>query len=230
MRSALRRVNGCLKTMIEAIADSKVRRMRRDLALRGIHFDSHRNNWVRARLGAEGPFAMNRSVLISLLRGVVRSVVTFLGPSWDGPAKRYHPEEHYMRRSRAEMAGEALSRPCIGRRRVRLPCEAEPALRNFASSTASARGKALPQVIPASDGPAGRRHGCLAVADRPRRELVSDGASSIRARYCCRIADAPAFGCRIAGTELYAGPAEEVEIRPVTSRPGSEAVDFTARS
>ena len=46
MRSALRRVNGCLKTMIEAIADSKVRRMRRDLALRDIHFDSHRNNWV----------------------------------------------------------------------------------------------------------------------------------------------------------------------------------------
>jgi hypothetical protein len=44
MRSALRRVNGCLKTVIEAIADSKVRRMRRDLALRGIHFDSHRNN------------------------------------------------------------------------------------------------------------------------------------------------------------------------------------------
>ena len=44
MRSALRRVNGCLKTMIEAIADSKVRRMRRDLALRGIHFDSHLNS------------------------------------------------------------------------------------------------------------------------------------------------------------------------------------------
>lgn len=46
MRSALRRVNGCLKTMIEAIADSKVRRMRRDLALRGIQFDPHTNNWV----------------------------------------------------------------------------------------------------------------------------------------------------------------------------------------
>jgi hypothetical protein len=40
---------------------------------------------------------MNTSVLISLLRGVVRSVVTFFGPSWDGPAERYHPEEHYMR-------------------------------------------------------------------------------------------------------------------------------------
>ena len=40
---------------------------------------------------------MNRAVLISLLRGVVRSLMTFLGPSWDGPAGRYHPEEHYMR-------------------------------------------------------------------------------------------------------------------------------------
>ena len=46
MRSVLRRVNGYLKTMIEAIADSKVRRMRRDLALRGIHFDPHGNSWV----------------------------------------------------------------------------------------------------------------------------------------------------------------------------------------
>jgi hypothetical protein len=27
---------------------------------------------------------MSRPVLISLLRGVVRSVVTFFGPSWDG--------------------------------------------------------------------------------------------------------------------------------------------------
>ena len=46
MRSALRRVNGCLKTMIAAIADSKVRRMRRDLELRGIRFDPHGHNWV----------------------------------------------------------------------------------------------------------------------------------------------------------------------------------------
>jgi hypothetical protein len=40
---------------------------------------------------------MNTSVLISLLRDVGRSVVTFFGPSWDGLAKRYHAEEHYMR-------------------------------------------------------------------------------------------------------------------------------------
>ena len=48
MRSALRRVNGCLKTMIEAIADSKVRRMRRDLAL---HFDPRGNNRVVRNAG-----------------------------------------------------------------------------------------------------------------------------------------------------------------------------------
>jgi hypothetical protein len=41
MHSAVRRVNGCLRTMIEAIADSKVRRMRRHLELRGIRFDPH---------------------------------------------------------------------------------------------------------------------------------------------------------------------------------------------
>jgi hypothetical protein len=35
-RTALRRVNGYLQTMIEAIANSKLRRMERDLELRGI--------------------------------------------------------------------------------------------------------------------------------------------------------------------------------------------------
>jgi len=51
MRSALRRVNGYLKTMIETIADSKVRRMRRDLELRGIRVDPHGNNWVVRKSG-----------------------------------------------------------------------------------------------------------------------------------------------------------------------------------
>jgi hypothetical protein len=51
MRSALQRVNGYLKAVIEAIADSKVRRMRRDLELRGIRFDPHGNNWVVRKSG-----------------------------------------------------------------------------------------------------------------------------------------------------------------------------------
>ena len=39
---------------------------------------------------------MKSPALISLLRAV-RALVTFFGPSWDGPVKRYRPEEHYMR-------------------------------------------------------------------------------------------------------------------------------------
>jgi hypothetical protein len=45
-RSALRRVNGFLKNMIEAIANSKLRRMERELELRGIRLDRASNNWV----------------------------------------------------------------------------------------------------------------------------------------------------------------------------------------
>jgi hypothetical protein len=50
-RRALRRVNGFLKNMIEAIANSKVRRMQRELELRGIHFDRDANNWVTRDFG-----------------------------------------------------------------------------------------------------------------------------------------------------------------------------------
>jgi hypothetical protein len=41
--------------------------------------------------------ARTASVLVSLLRGAISSVVTFLGPSWDGPVRKYRPEDHYMR-------------------------------------------------------------------------------------------------------------------------------------
>ena len=45
-RHALRHVNGYLKSMIEAIANAKLRRMERELELRGIRFDRPNNNWV----------------------------------------------------------------------------------------------------------------------------------------------------------------------------------------
>jgi hypothetical protein len=35
--------------------------------------------------------------LFSLLRSVVSALLTFLGPSWDGPRRKYRPEDHYMR-------------------------------------------------------------------------------------------------------------------------------------
>jgi hypothetical protein len=37
------------------------------------------------------------SVLISRLRSAVGALLTFFGPSWDGPHRKYRPEAHYMR-------------------------------------------------------------------------------------------------------------------------------------
>ncbi len=45
-RSALKRFNGTFRTLIEAIANSKLRRMQRELELRGIRFDRRTNDWV----------------------------------------------------------------------------------------------------------------------------------------------------------------------------------------
>ena len=45
-RHAFGRVNGFLKNMIEAIANSKLRRMQRELELRGIRLDRLSNDWV----------------------------------------------------------------------------------------------------------------------------------------------------------------------------------------
>jgi hypothetical protein len=50
VRNALRCVNGYFKNMIEAISDAKVRRMERELGLRGIRFDWTNNNWVARTL------------------------------------------------------------------------------------------------------------------------------------------------------------------------------------
>lgn len=41
--------------------------------------------------------SLTASVLVSFLRSAFGSVVTFLGPSWDGPVRKYRPEQHYMR-------------------------------------------------------------------------------------------------------------------------------------
>ena len=40
---------------------------------------------------------MSATVLASFLRSTIRSMVTFLSSSWDGPAGKYRPEDHYMR-------------------------------------------------------------------------------------------------------------------------------------
>ena len=53
-RSALKRVNGFLQNMIETIANSKLRRMERELELRGIRLDRTGNNWVTRNPGRAG--------------------------------------------------------------------------------------------------------------------------------------------------------------------------------
>ena len=45
-RIVLRRVNGYFKTMIEAVANAKLRRMARELELRGIRYDQPNDSWV----------------------------------------------------------------------------------------------------------------------------------------------------------------------------------------
>ena len=42
-------------------------------------------------------FASTISVLASILRTSVSDLLTFLGPAWDGPRRKYRPEDHYMR-------------------------------------------------------------------------------------------------------------------------------------
>jgi hypothetical protein len=41
--------------------------------------------------------SVNASVLAFHLRRAVSYLVTFLGPSWDAPVRKYRPERHYMR-------------------------------------------------------------------------------------------------------------------------------------
>jgi hypothetical protein len=53
-RSALNRVKGYLKNLVEAIAHVKLRRMRRELELHGIHLDQSDEAWIASSLRDDG--------------------------------------------------------------------------------------------------------------------------------------------------------------------------------
>jgi hypothetical protein len=53
-RGALTRANSFLKNMIEAIADSKMRRIERELELRGYRYDRSGNDWMRCDADRSG--------------------------------------------------------------------------------------------------------------------------------------------------------------------------------
>jgi len=50
------------------------------------------------------------SIAVSLLRRVAGSLLTFLGPSWDGPTPQIPAGRSLHARPRAEMAREAFAR------------------------------------------------------------------------------------------------------------------------
>jgi hypothetical protein len=52
-RAALSRVGGYLRIVIEAIANSKLRRMERELELRGIYRDPAEDGWMRKSQSTE---------------------------------------------------------------------------------------------------------------------------------------------------------------------------------
>jgi hypothetical protein len=49
-RSVLSRINGYLRTLIEAVGDAKVRRMRREVELGGVCLDQAREAWIARSL------------------------------------------------------------------------------------------------------------------------------------------------------------------------------------
>jgi hypothetical protein len=44
-----------------------------------------------------GQLQFTASAVFSHLGSAIGALVRFLGPSWDGPNRRYRPEDHYMR-------------------------------------------------------------------------------------------------------------------------------------
>jgi hypothetical protein len=41
--------------------------------------------------------SLTASTLVYCIRSGVSMLVTFICPAWDGPVRKYHPEDHYMR-------------------------------------------------------------------------------------------------------------------------------------
>jgi hypothetical protein len=116
---AKRRPGGPFKTLVEMITRAKIRRLARELELRGVCYDRHSNSRVTAvsidsmiatieRAGAtprkpEGgtPVSTDETThglsFAAMLYRSVRSLAIFMFPEWDQRASKYHPGRHYMR-------------------------------------------------------------------------------------------------------------------------------------
>jgi hypothetical protein len=103
----LNRLNGYLKRLIDQIADAKMRRMVRELELRGIDYVTsmrigRRMHIVRASVAIRqllGATLTTRTIarLLTVPRYCGNALLKFLFPAWYGPSATYRPENHYMR-------------------------------------------------------------------------------------------------------------------------------------
>jgi len=123
MRRALRRVNSWLKTLIEAIGNSKLRRIERELEFRGIHLDPHRNNRVVRK---SGPRSLHNEVARSCLPAPRRQVAGIIVRSVRRSGGQAIPSRGSLHaRPRTEMAGKASARPRVRRLTVGQRCGRE---------------------------------------------------------------------------------------------------------
>ena len=130
-RGALRRVSGFLKNMIEAIADSKMRRIERELELRGFQLRSTQQrlggaqSWpshsrglighaarplaaAQSRGGSHAPIsADHHPLLVPCFGRPPAPSGRFMRSSWEGPVRKIPSGRPLYARSRTEMAGEA---------------------------------------------------------------------------------------------------------------------------
>ena len=106
-RSALSRLTGYLSSLVEAVADAKMRRVRRELELfaafawisrtrYGSQLAARAQSMIRTRVrsGNDTPATSPKT---SFLNTIYIGLLAFLFPTWYGPERKYHPEDHYMR-------------------------------------------------------------------------------------------------------------------------------------
>jgi hypothetical protein len=118
-RQTKRRPGGPFRTLVEMITQAKIRRLARELELRGVCYDRQSNSRV-TRVSIDSMIATidkagatpcktepatavssdettrGQSVAAMLYRSI-RSLANFMFPEWDQRTSKYYPGRHYMR-------------------------------------------------------------------------------------------------------------------------------------
>ena len=208
--------------MIEAIADAKLRRMERELELRGIRFDRSNHDWVAPQIPADRALMERRAIRpafsISLLsRGashaanLVHRIRSGFPPAQSRRRRRDVSRSLLGRaaqdisaatslyaRSRTEMARKACSSIAHPPAAPEFRCGNPGRPAHTLELLVAPRGKPSPQAVVAFDGFADRRRPSARSASIAAAKARLRRSSSIRARYCRKTAGVSSFGCRMA--------------------------------